>query len=187
MYVQRPSLTDGRRPGLWRAIAYIAATLPFLLLLLLALVRPDLSLQQPPDWKPVFARAEASREKGDLYEAGHLYSKTGRLAAWQEDWVGLLAAACGMKKLNKRAESNSNIGAILIRAMLAAESRQSRVGMSAVATAFTAIGEHNAASMVLSRVQTGWPEDNEQVEEHTLTDCWRTDAADGLRVPDAGR
>ncbi len=174
-------------PRWWRVIAYLAVVLPFLFLLAFAWVRPDSNWQEPSDWRPVLSRAEASREKGDLYEARTLYSQAGRLAAWREDWAGLLAAACGMKKLDGRVDANFTTHSILVQAMMAAESRQSRAGISAVARAFTAIAEDKTASMVLSRVQTGWHEDQEQVEDGTLADCWRSGSADGRRAPDAGR
>ncbi|MBI2991732.1 MAG: hypothetical protein HYY47_06320 [Deltaproteobacteria bacterium] len=182
-----PQLGQTLPPRWWRGIAYLAVVLPFLFLLAFVWVRPDFNWQEPSDWTPVLSRAEASREKGDLYEARALYSQASRLAAWREDWAGLLAVACGMKKLDNRVDADFIIHSILVRAMMAAQSRQSRAGISAVARAFTATGEDKAASMVLSHVQSGWPEDQEQVGDGALTDCWRSESVDGRRASDAGR
>ncbi len=186
MFVE-PHLGQTLPPRWWRVSAYLAVVLPFLFLLAFVGVRPDFNWQEPSDWRPVLSRAEASREKGDLYEARTLYSQAGRLAAWREDWAGLLAAACGMKKLDRRVDANFIIHSILVRAMMAAELRQSRAGISAVAGAFTAIGEHRAASMVSSRIRTGWHEDQEQVGDSSLADCWRSESVDDRRASDAGR
>jgi hypothetical protein len=45
---------------------------------------------------------------------------------------------------------------LLLRAMVAAEAKQSRSGMAAVGKAFSALGEDKVASMVLSRIRTNW-------------------------------
>jgi len=52
---------------------------------------PDFNRQKVSDWNPVLALAQAS----DLIEARGLYSRAGRIATWQDDWTGILAAACG--------------------------------------------------------------------------------------------
>jgi len=168
---QESRLEQDYRPAWWRAIAYLAVILPLLFLVGSLWIRPNSEWQETPDWKPVLALAEASQRKGDLYEARHLYSRAGRLASWREDWKGLLAAACGMEKLERMRGSYFNTHTILVRAMMAAESRQSRVGISAVAKAFSAIGEEKAASMVLSRVQAGWPEEAQHSPNVDGGDC----------------
>jgi hypothetical protein len=76
-----------------------------------------------------------------------------------------------MEKLDRRVGSYFNTHTILVRAMMAAESRQSRVGISAVAKAFTSIGEEKAASMVLSRVKTGWPEEAQDSPDVDVGNC----------------
>jgi hypothetical protein len=124
-----------------------------------AFMRPDFNRQEIPDWRPVLALAEASVEKGELYDTRSLYSRAAQLASWREDWGGLLAAACGLKLLDNGSGSYVNVHTILVRAMMAAESRQSRAGIAAVARAFAAIGNDKAASMVLGRIQTDWPEE----------------------------
>lgn len=139
-------------------------------------MRPDIKWQETPDWKPVLALANASREKGDLYEARVLYSRAGRPASWQEDWKGLLAAACGIKKIDSVVGSYFNTHTVLVRAMIAAETEQSRAGIAAVAKAFAAIGEPKAASMVLSRIRSGWPEDMEYAFGSEAGGCWEPNA-----------
>jgi hypothetical protein len=144
----------------WRAVAYLAAIVPYLLLVAFFWANPERSRQEIADWKPVIALADAAWEKADVYEARHLYLRAGRLASWREDWCGLIAAACGMKRLDDLVGSYFNTHTLLIGAMVAAERRQSRAGISAVATAFNAIGQHKAASMVWARVRRNWPEES---------------------------
>lgn len=168
-----PHLKQARQPSWWRAVTYMAAILPLFFLVASLWIRPDFQWQETPDWKPVLALAEASREKGDLYDARHLYSQAGWLASWREDWQGLLAAACGMKRLDGVRGSYFSTHTILVRAMMAAEAKQSRAGISAVAMAFSAIREPKAASMVLSRIQTGWPDEMQGSVDVDAADCWK--------------
>jgi len=176
---RNPHLKQARQPIWWRASGYIAATLPLLFIVTFWWMASDFKEQDPADWKPVLALAEASREKGDLYQAKALYAQAGRIASWQEDWEALLAVACGMKKLDSVGGPSGTSYTLLLRAVLAAESKQSRAGIYAVAKAFTAIGEHYSASAALSRVKKGWPEAKEEVQENTFTDCWRTHSVAG--------
>ena len=92
---------QSRRAARWRAIAYSTAILPLLLMVALAWLRPGSNRTEIPDWRPVLALADALREKGDLYEARHLYLQVDRIASWQQDWEGLTAAACGIKSLRR--------------------------------------------------------------------------------------
>src|SRR5919106_1418627 len=140
----------------WRAIAYVAVFIPFLIALVLARMQPDFDGQEAPDWKPMLALAEVMREKGELSNAKDLFSRAGRLAGWREDWAGLLAAACGMKKLDRDSGPHSATHALVARAAVAAETRGSRSGLAAVAKAFAALGEDKAASRVSSRIQDSW-------------------------------
>jgi len=135
-------------------------------------MRPDFNRQEIPDWRPVLALAEASVEKGELYDTRSLYSRAAQLASWREDWGGLLAAACGLKLLDNGSGSYVNVHTILVRAMMAAESRQSRAGIAAVARAFAAIGNDKAASMVLGRIQTDWPEEMQDSTNVHTGSCW---------------
>src|SRR5215475_8162169 len=142
----------------WWAINYRASLLVFLVLAALTWTQCDFSSQENPEWKPVLALADAARGKGDLYYAKHLYLQAGKFAVWRDDWVGLLAAACGTKTLEKEKGPYSSTNALLLRAMVAAEKRQSRSGLVAVAKAFAALGEENVASMVRSRIGKDWVE-----------------------------
>ena len=156
-----------------RAILYCA----LLLLLLptafaLTLSWPNLHRPKFPDWKPAFALAEVARGKGEFYEAKGLYSQAGRLAARSDDWAGLLAAACGLDKLERKATRYSTRDSFLLRAAAAAEKKKSRVGLTAVTTAFTSLGEHDLASAARSKVRQNWPAEDRAPAEVTLSDCW---------------
>ena len=159
----------------WRAIAYLAVFIPLLFVGAWPWIRPDFKWQEPSDWRPALALAEASREKGDPYEARVLYFRAARIASRLEDWESLLAVACGVKRLNGNRAADFDARTILVRAMMAAESRRSRAGMSAVAGAFASFGEHPAAAMVLSRVQPGWPEEVESRSEADAKGCREPD------------
>ena len=150
---------ENLRAKSWWAISYRASLLALLVLAALTWTQCDFSAQENPDWKPVVALADAARGKGDLYYAKHLYLQAGKLAVWRDDWAGLLAAACGTKTLERQRGPYSSTNALLLRAMVAAEKRQSRSGLVAVAKAFAALGEDNVASMVLSRVGKDWVEE----------------------------
>jgi hypothetical protein len=168
----------------WRVIAYAAVILPFLAMLVLAWLSPDLNRTEIPDWRPVLALADASWKKGDLYEARHLYLEVDRIASWRQDSEGLVAAACGIKRLDGAGGPYSKTFAILVRAMMAAESHQSRAGAAAVARAFAAMGEDKAASMVVSRIRPDWPEEVQDSANAVAAGCWHPDA--GVR-PTHGR
>jgi hypothetical protein len=124
-----------------------------------------------PDWRPVLVLADLSRQKGDPYEARHLYLQVDRIASWRKDWEGLVAAACGFKRLDRAEGPYSKTFAILLRAMIAAESKQSRSGIASVAKAFTALREPKAASMALARVRPDWPAEAEAPIESLLAGC----------------
>ena len=172
----KPHLKQARQPMWWRATAYMAATVPFLLLVAFWWMRLDVQERELPDWKPVLTQAELYRKKGDLYQANSLYSHTARIASWRNDWEGLLAAACGVKKLGGADGYFGTTYTLVVRAMLAAETRQSRTGIYAVAKAFTAIGEQRSASLTLSRVQKGWTEPTDgSSSDDVLWGCWEPD------------
>jgi hypothetical protein len=154
----------------WRAFGYLAALLP-VLGLLTSLLRTDFNWQAPADRKAAFARAEAARQDGDLYGARWLYSHAARAAFWYRDWEGVLATACGMKKLDGVRELYSSTHHLILRAMIAAESKQSRAGMAAVAQAFASLGEDKAATMALSRIGTDWPDDAADLYK-SFSECW---------------
>jgi len=136
----------------WRAVVYAAIFAPYLFIVASLWMFPEHKWSETPDWRTALAQAEASREDGDLYSAISLYSRTARIASWQDDWKGLLAAACGMRRLDRK-DSHANAHGILVRAMIAAEKSADQIGLSTIAKAFESIGERNAASMVLSRMR----------------------------------
>jgi hypothetical protein len=176
--IKSPASSSEQRwhPTWWRVFGYLAAILPVLLIVALAWVRPDLNRLETLDWKPVIALADASWGKGDLYGARHLYLQADRIASWQQDWEGLVAAACGMKRLDGAEGPYAKTSEILVRAMMAAESKQSRTGIFAVARAFATIGEHKAATMVLSRFRAHWPQETRDSVNLVAVDCWKPDA-----------
>jgi hypothetical protein len=138
-------------------------------------LRPDLNRTEIPDWRPVLALADAALEKGDLSAARHLYLEVDQIASSQQDWEGLVAAACGFKRLDGAEAPYSKTFAILIRAAMAAESRQSRAGMAAVARVFATVGQDKAASMVSSRIRPDWPEELLDWSNVGAVSCWESD------------
>jgi len=154
------------------AIPYRASLLALLVLLGLTWTQCDFSGREIPNWKPVIALADAAQEKGDLYYAKSLYLQGGRLAVWRDDWAGLLAAACGVKKLERERGPYSSTNALLLRAMVAAEKRQSRSGLVAVAKAFATLGQNKVASMVLSRIGKNWLEETNDSADIVSARCW---------------
>jgi hypothetical protein len=156
----------------WWPITYRISLLAFLVLAALAWTQRDFSGRESPDWKPVLALAHTAQAKGDLYYAKSLYLQGGRLAVWHDDWAGLLAAACGIKEMERERGPYSPTNALLLRAMVAAEKRQSRSGLVAVAKAFAALGEDKAASMVLSRIGKNSIEETNDPADIVSPGCW---------------
>ena len=174
LLIAQPHSGENLRAKLWSAMTYQASLLALLVLAALAWTQCDFSGREIPDWKPVLALADAAQEKGDLYYAKSLYLQGGRLAVWRDDWAGLLAAACGVKKLERERGPYSSTNALLLRAMVAAEKRQSRLGLVAVAKAFAALGEDKVASMVLSRSGKNWVEETNDSADIVSPGCWDT-------------
>ena len=56
--------------------------------------------------------------------------------------------------------------------MVAAEKRQSRAGLVAIAKAFAGLGEDKAASMVLSLVGKDWVEETNDSADIVSPGCW---------------
>jgi hypothetical protein len=168
----QPHSRENLRAKSLRAISYRASLLAFLGLAALAWTQCDFSNRQTADWKPVLALADAAQENGDRYYAKHLYLQAGKFAVWRDDWVGLLAAACGTKKLERERGPYSSTNALLLRAMVAAEKRQSRSGLVAVTKAFAALGEDKVASMVLSLVGKDWVEETDSSADIVSPGCW---------------
>src|SRR5215475_4350220 len=156
----------------WSAVSYRVVLLSFVILAALVWTWHELNGREIPDWKPALALADTARERGDLYYAKSLYLQVGRLAAWREDWAGLLAAACGFKKHDRQRGRYSATNMLLLRAMVAAETKQSRLGMAAVGKAFSALGEDKVASMVLSRIGTNWVDKTDESPDVASPGCW---------------
>jgi hypothetical protein len=74
--------------------------------------------------------------------------------------------------LDNESSPYSNVHTILVRAMMAAESRESRAGIAAVARAFAAMGQDKAASMALGRIQMDWPEQIQDSTNVHTGGCW---------------
>ena len=170
--IAQPHSRQNLRRKSWWAISYRASLLAFLVLAALTWTQCDFSGREIPDWKPILALADAVWGMGDLYYAKHLYLQAGQFAVWRDDWAGLLAAACGIKTLERERGPYSSTNALLLRAMVAAEKRQSRSGLVAVAKAFAALGEDKAASMVLSRVGKDWVEETNDSADIVSPGCW---------------
>jgi hypothetical protein len=156
----------------WRAMSDRASLLVFLVLATLIWTQCDFSGRKIPDWKPVLALADTAWINGDLDYARHLYLQAGKFAVWRDDWAGLLAAACGIKTLESKRGPYSSANALLLRAMVAAEKRQSQSGLVAVAKAFAALGEDKVASMVLSLVGNDWVEETNDSADIVSAGCW---------------
>ena len=151
----------------WRASLVV-----FPVLAALTWTQCDFSGREIPDWKPFLARADAAWGKGDLHDAKHLYLQAGKFAVWRDDWAGLLAAACGIEQLEEERGPYSPAHALLLRARIAAEKRQSQSGLVAVANAFTALGEDKAASLVLSLIGKDWVEETNDSADIVSPGCW---------------
>jgi hypothetical protein len=167
---------QSRRAAQWRTIGYVVAFGPFLFMVTLAWIRPDFNRTEIPDWRPVLALADAAWGEGDLYAARHLYLQVDQIASSQQDWEGLVAAACGIQRLDGAEGPYSKTFAILVRAVMAAESRQSRAGIAAIAGVFAAFGQDKAASMVSSRIRPDWPEELLDSSNVGAVGCWESDA-----------
>ena len=167
--IAEPHSRQNLRRKSWWAITYRAS---FLVLAALTWTQCDFSGREIPDGKPILALANAAWGKGDLYHAKHLYLQAGKFAVWRDDWAGLLAAACGIKQLERERGPYSSANALLLRAMVAAEKRQSQSGLVAVAKAFAALGEDKVASMVLSLVGKDWVEETNDSADIVSPGCW---------------
>ena len=134
---------------------------------------PDSSRQETHDWKAALALADNAWRRGDLLEAQSAYLRAARIASWKDDWKSILTAACGMKRIEGARGLYLNTRSVLVLAMVGAERKRSEAGLRAVANALTAIGEQDAAAMVLSKIEPGWRQpDDDSPDDVTLWDCW---------------
>jgi hypothetical protein len=163
---------DSPRPNSWRAGTYWAVLLLFLLPAGVVWTGWSFSGQNISDWKPVLALADAALQRGDLHYAKSLYLQAGRLSAGNDDWAGLLTAACGMRKMERQRGRHSETTGLLLNGMVAAKAKQSRSGLVEVANAFTALGLDKVASMVLSHAEQDWVEETGNSAEVVPLDCW---------------
>jgi hypothetical protein len=161
------SIPFWRAAAQFRVVTYITAVSPLLLILLLASLYPVLNRTEIPDWKPLIALADEASNAEDRYRARRLYSRVDRVAYWRKDWEGLVAAACGINKLDGLNRPHAKTLSILFRASATAERAQSRRGLATVAKSFSLLGSDEAASVVLGRIQPSWP--NETITFDNLT------------------
>jgi hypothetical protein len=159
------------RSARWRSFGYWLVLLFFFMLMMAAWLRPDFNRPPLADWKPVLARADAAWQAGDLHQARYLYLQVERLASWNRDWEGTVAAACRFKKLDGVPARYSKAYTLLIRAGIFAEQKQSRQAMATIAGAFNLLGQHQTASLFLGRVGAGWPSQNAEPLEFLLEAC----------------
>jgi hypothetical protein len=152
---------------------YLAALLPLLLLLVVAKLNPDLNRAEIRDWRPLISRAEEARMTGDRYRSRHLYLQAERIATWRDDWAGLVAAACGIYRLDGVDGPYSKPYALLIRAALVAERAKSRRGIGIVTTALALIGAEKAAHAVLGRSRPNWPDEANGFDAGQLLEACR--------------
>ena len=148
--------------GLLRRGALASASLACLLaLLILGSLREARELPSAR-WQDRLNEAEAAMGNGDIYSARSLYSQTARIASWTDDWTGILAAACGLKKLERPRDSYFATRTTLVRAMIAAQNQRSTLGLHAVADAFVGIGDLDAAALARSRIPMDAPQGTAQ-------------------------
>jgi hypothetical protein len=170
--VAQAQFEQNHKENSWRALYPPAVLLLFLFLAVSGWTAWNFSGRETPDWQPTLELAHAARERGDLHYARSLYAQAGRLSAQRDDWAGLLAAACGIKKLERQRGRRSETNALLLKAMSAAKSRQSPSGLVAVASAFSALGHDSVASMVLSHAREDWVEPISNSPDVVWLGCW---------------
>lgn len=139
------------RTGLCQVAGCAALLLAYFFLLLPPQFMPDIYRPTAADWKAKLIEGEAAWHAKDLYSARALYSQTARIASWSDDWIGILSAACGLKRLEIKSNSYFATRTVLVRAMIAADKQQSRAGLMAAARAFDSIREHKVAAMIRDR------------------------------------
>ncbi len=152
----RSDSTPSRVATQCRVITYLAAVSPFLLMIVLAGVYPDLNRTEVSDWRPLISLADEALNRGDRYEARRLYLQVDRIAYWRKDWEGLVAAACRINKLDGLKQPSPKALSILFRAARTAELAQSGRGLAVVALSLSMLGSGEAASAVLDRNQADW-------------------------------
>ena len=172
---QAPRSTMGLRVAArCRAISYIAAVSPLLVMLVLASLYPAPNRAEIPDWRPLISLADEASNRGDRYQARGLYLQVDRVAYWRKDWEGLVAAACRINALDGVNLPYSKALSILFRASTTAERAQSRRGLATVAKSLSLLGSDEAASAILARIQPSWPNEAISFDHLTLGGCARS-------------
>jgi hypothetical protein len=155
-------------------ITYIAAVSPLLLLIVLARLYPGVNRTDIPDWRPLISLADEASSSGDQERARYFYLQVDRVAYWQKDWEGLVAAACRINKLDGGNRLSRKVVSILLRAATTAELARSRHGIATVAKSLTALGSNEAASAVMARIEPNWPTEAMAFEDAALVQgCYR--------------
>lgn len=121
-------------------------------LLIAVFAAVGLSDKQDTHWRNLLIKAEAAFTAGDHTAARSLYLQAARNAVWNDDWSGVLAAACGMREFESLRSNFFATRPMLLRAMIMAEKQNNPSGLRAVAEVFASIGDHNASAMVLKRL-----------------------------------
>ena len=154
-----------------RILGPVMLVLVFLGLVLLRWTEPPKDTERAIiAWERALEQAEISSKEGDLYRASSFYAYAAQMAGSVDDWEGLLAVACGLQKMGDSLEPGTNSHTVLIRAMVAAQRKESAEGLQAVATAFKATGEW-FAFLALSRIQESWPRGRQTARELKRGTC----------------
>ncbi|HKY08642.1 MAG TPA: hypothetical protein VJQ55_10385 [Candidatus Binatia bacterium] len=140
----------------FRLFAYLAAVSPFLLLLVVVSLYPELNRPEVPEWRSLLSRADEAVARGDVYEARRLYLQVDRVAYWRQDWEGLVAAACRINRLDGIKQPHGRPLAMLFRASAIAERAQSSQGLEIVAKSLAMLGSAEAAAVTRARIQPSW-------------------------------
>ena len=156
---QSESILSGYGATQHRALPYIAALSPLVLMLVLASIYPHFNRREIPEWRPIISLADAAANRGDQLEARRLYLQADRVAYRRQDWEGLVAAACRINKLDGINRRPSKALSILFRTSTTAERAQSYRGVATVGLTLSMLGSDEAASAVLDRIQPNWPND----------------------------
>jgi hypothetical protein len=151
--------------------------LPLLVIFVPARVYPDLNRREISDWTPQISVAVESLQTGDFIRPDTFIYRQAGLLLGERIWAGLVAAACGFKRLDGVVGPYSISSSMLIYPTMAAELMQSRRGIATVATAFATIGSDQASKAVLARIQPYWPDEtNDAGDAQLLEACWGTGA-----------
>lgn len=136
-------------------------------------VRPNRqSPVQTESWRHELEQGKSAAEKGDLYGASNHYSRATRIAGGENDWEGLVTIACELFAAGSLQGSGFNAHMLLVRAMVAAEKKQSPGGLRVVADAFRMLGESHA-ELALSRIGADWPGGDKNAILRPMKSPWR--------------